>query len=306
MPNTFLTPDMIAREGLATLYNTIVAAQLVHRDFDSDFDGAVGDTITVRKPTTFESKVFDRNNGIDLQNATETGVPVALDTLLDVSFPVTAEELTLDIRDFGAQLLDPAMEAHAQKIDSLILGLRDDIVAEVGQAADKAWNEPGSLIDAGRVLNQAKVPASQRYVIAGPITTAEWLLDPLFHQADQRGDTEGLREASIGRKFGFDVYMSQGIEAPASTPDPGDPTTEVNVAFHRTAFALVSRTLAMPRGADEGRAAVVSYRGLGLRVVNDYDISKKQDVISCDVLVGVTTLDANRAVLIKGADEASS
>ncbi|MCZ7538245.1 MAG: hypothetical protein M5T61_21455 [Acidimicrobiia bacterium] len=40
----------------------------------------------------------------------------------------------------------------------------------------------------------------------------------------------------------------------------------------------------------------------GIRVVMDYDIDQKEDVVSMDVLIGVKTLDANRAVLIKGDD----
>ena len=43
-------------------------------------------------------------------------------------------------------------------------------------------------------------------------------------------------------------------------------------------------------------------RGFGLRVVVDYDMDKKQDVVSVDCLYGVKTIDPNRAVLIKGAD----
>jgi hypothetical protein len=299
MPNTFLTPDMIAREALATLYNTVVMAQLVHRDYSQEFNGAVGDTVTVRKPAVFAAEVYDRGSGITIQNATEGSVAVVLDTLLDVSFAVTAEDLTLEIRDFGEQLLDPAMEAHAQKIDETILTLRDDITAEVGHTTGETWDDPRVLVDARTTLNQAKVPLTERRAVLGPVTAGEFLKDALFHQADQRGDTEGLRNASIGRKFGFDTYETQGIEVEDAS---GESDTEHSVAFHRTAFALVSRTLAMPRGAGEGRAASVGYKGFGLRVVYDYDIDQKQDVVSLDYLIGVKTLDATRAVLSKAVD----
>lgn len=302
MSNTFLTPDMIAREALATLYEETVMAQLVHRDYSADFGGAQGDTVTIRKPATFTANEFERASGITIQDATEGSVAVTLDTLLDVSFAVTSEDLTLEITQFGEQLLNPAMEAHAQAIDDKILTLRDDITAEVGAgASDHTWDEPEVLIDARKTLNTAKVPMSQRRAVAGPATAAKWLGDALFHQADQSGSTEGLREASLGnRKFGFDPYEHNGISEEDGTG--GDPSTEISVAFHRTAFALVSRTLALPRGAGEGRASTVSYDGFGLRVVYDYDIDKKQDVVSLDYLIGVKTLDANRAVLIKGAD----
>jgi hypothetical protein len=288
MPNTFLTPDMIAREALATLYGNTVMAQLVHRDYSSEFDGAVGDTVTIRKPAVFTAEKFVRSSGINVQDATEGSVPVVLTDILDVSFAVTAEDLTLEIRDFGEQLLDPAMEAHAQAIDAEILTLRDDIAAEVGSGGStNTKDDPKVLIDARKTLNEAKVPLTQRRAVVGPETAAEWLGDTLFHQVDQSGSTEGLREASLGsRKFGFDPYEHNGI------------TDDVGVAFHRTAMALVTRTLALPRGAGEGRAATVGYQGFGLRVIYDYDIDKKQDVVSLDYLIGVKTLDANRAVLI--------
>lgn len=285
MANTFLTPDIIARQAYANLYENTVMAQLVTRDYEADFRGQVGDTVTIRKPATFESKEFNRVSGIELQEATETGIAVKLDTLLDVSFAVTTEQLTLDIVDFNMQLLAPATEAIAQGIDRAVLSLRSDVSQQLpwSEGADGGVSA-ALLIDAGKELNDNNVPASGRHVVADTALTAGFLKNPLFHAADQRGDTEGLREASLGRKFGFNTWMTQNI------------TDGESVAFHESAFALVVRTLALPRGAQN--AAVFSGRGFGIRVVQDYDIDKKQDVISLDVLIGVKTLDANRAVIL--------
>lgn len=304
MANSFLTPDVIARAALANLYETTVMAGLVHRDYEPEFMARVGDTVTVRKPATFTAKEFARPAGIEIQDATEGSVDVTLNHFADVSFAVTSEDLTLNIQDFSAQLLNPAMEAIAQKIDRDLLALRDDVTAEVGiedagPPALAAWNDPRVLVDAGRTLTQAKVPLTERRAVVGPIIGAEWMKDPLFHEADRRGDTDGLIDAAVGRKFGFDNYMTQNIAVP--TPGPGISTTEVGVAFHRTAFALVMRPLELPQGA--ANAAIESYKGFALRVVRDYDIKLKQDVVSIDCLYGTKTLDANRAVLIKGADE---
>ncbi|WP_282698230.1 P22 phage major capsid protein family protein [Streptomyces sp. CC208A] len=304
MANTFLTPDLIAQRALATLYESTVMAQLVHRDYEADFRGKQGDTITVRKPATFTATDFNRATGIVPQDATESGVPIVLNHLADVSTTVTTEQLTLDIEDFGVQLLDPMMEAISQKIDRDLLALRDDITQEVGVVAgdnEFAWDNPRSLIEAGRVLDTAKVPIPDRRVAVGPTTASKWLGDPLFHEADKRGSTDGLTDASLGRRvFGFDPYMTQNIAKPAQTS--GNSTTEVGVAFHKTAFALVTRTLDVPPGAQD--ATIMSYKGFGLRVVYDYDIKYKQTVVSVDCLYGTKTLDANRACLIKGADVA--
>jgi len=302
MANTFLTPAMIARRALATLYETTVMSQLVYRDYEQEFVRKIGDTVTVRKPTTFTANEFDRTQGITVQNATEGSVAVVLNHFADVSFAVTAEDMTLRIEDFAEQLLNPAMEAISQKIDRDLLALRDDITQEVGVVAGSnvwAWTNPRVAIDARRVLNQRNVPPTMRRIVVGPEIEARWLGDDLFLRADARGDTEGLREANLGRRiFGFDPYQTQNISVPAQTS--GNSTTEVGVAFHQTAFALVTRPLALPRGA--ANAAIADYGGFGLRVVMDYDIDQKQDVVSIDTLYGCKTIDANRAVLIKGAD----
>ncbi|QFY09635.1 hypothetical protein GBF35_25930 [Nonomuraea phyllanthi] len=313
MANTFLTPSVIARAALATLYETTVMAMLVHRDYEEEFAARIGDTVNVRKPAVFTAEEYIRDDGIKIQNAEEKSVPVRLNHFADVSFAVTTEELTLRIEDFGVQLLNPAMEAIAQKIDRDILALRDDVLQEVGVTAEGGvqfpanpvgknmfdYSDPKVAIDARRVLNQRNVPSADRYLVIGPEIEAQWLGDELFHRADARGDTDGLREASLGRRvFGFDPYQTQNIKVPVQ--ETGNSTTEVGVAFHRTAFALVTRPLVLPQGA--ANAAVASYKGFGLRVVMDYDIDKKQDVVSIDCLYGTKTLDENRAVLIKGAD----
>ncbi|WP_433426341.1 P22 phage major capsid protein family protein (plasmid) [Microtetraspora malaysiensis] len=309
MANNFLTPSIIAKQALANLYETTVMSQLVHRDYEQEFVSRVGDTITIRKPAVFTAKEFNRTNGIEIQNAEEGSIPVTLNHFADVSFAVTSEELTLEIQDFNTQLLAPAMEAISQKIDRDILSLRNDVVQRVGTAGVAITgvtgkcihdhDKPQVAIDARRVLNQRSVPSNDRYLVVGPEIEALWLSDPLFHQADTRGDTDGLREANLGRRvFGHEAYQTQNIHGPTGTPTTGQPSSEIGVAFHKTAFALVTRPLVLPQGA--ANAAVESYRGFGVRVVMDYDISKKQDIVSIDTLYGVKTLDANRACLIHG------
>lgn len=288
MANNFLTPDLIATRALATLYETTVMAQLVHRDFDADFRGRQGDTVTIRKPATFTAVEFDRNTGIVPQDAVEGSVDVTLNHFADVSFTVTTEQLALEIEDFGTQLLDPAMEAIAQKIDTDLLALRNDIVQSVGSTPGRTLDKPEVLIDAGKVLNQAKVPTTDRHAVVGPVTNADWLDSDVLKKVNDSGSTEALREAYIGRRlFGFDPYWTQHVTEP-----------EEGVAFHRTAFALVTRPLEVPPGAQD--ATIMSYKGFGLRVVYDYDIKFKQTVVSVDCLYGTKTLDASRAVILAG------
>lgn len=309
MANTFLTPDVIARQALANLYESTVMANLVHRDYEAEFARKIGDAITIRKPAVFEAKEYNRTTRtIEIQDATEGGIPMSLNHMADVSFSVTSEDMALNVEAFDEQLLTPAMEAIAQKIDTDLLLLRDDITAEVGDVAAAGppatylWSDSRVLVEAGMVLTQAKVPTVGRNVVVGPVTAAQWKAEPTWREADKRGSTEGLEEASLGsRVSGFTPYETQNIVVPAT--GAGASTTEVGLAFHTSALALAFRPLEIPRGA-EGRASVQNYKGFSLRVVYGYDMAKKQDVVSIDCLYGTKVLDPNRAVLIKGTDGA--
>lgn len=283
MANTILTPDIIAREALMVLRNNAVMANLVHRDYSSEFVAGVGDTITIRKPAAFEAKEF--NGNIDVQDTTETGVSVKMDKHLDVSFAVTAKQLTMDIEDFSKQLLVPAMQAIADKVDRLLLALKADITQSV-PATDSVQND---VIDARAYLTKAAAPLTDRRFVYGSEVETKLLKTDLFVSAEKVGD-EGtaLRTASLGTKYGMDFYVDQNADIAGVDA----------MAFHKNAFALVTRPLALPQGA--AKASIVDYDGFGLRVVQDYDINTKTDTISIDMICGVKTLDPKLAALIDG------
>ena len=278
MANTILTPDIIAREALMVLRNNAVMANLVHRDYSEDFVGAVGDTITVRKPATFVANEYA--GSISVQDATETAVPVVMDKHLDVSFAVTAKQMTMDIADFSKQLLVPAMQAFADKVDKLLIALESEATSRHAHASGVI--APADLIAARKFLTENAAPLADRRFVVGATAEADLLGNELFVSAEKVGDAgTALREASLGRKFGMDCYVDQNIAKNGNyTP---------SIAFHKNAMALVTRPLALPQGA--AKAAIVNYDGFGLRVVYGYDMNTKTDTISIDMLCGVKLLD---------------
>ena len=276
MANNILTPEIIAREALMVLRNNAVMANLVHRDYSSEFVAGKGDTISIRKPATFVANEF--GGSIETQTANETSVPVVMDKHLDVSFAVTSKELSLSIEDFSAQLLVPAMQAFADKVDKYLLNLERDCAYRAQQIGEEM--APADLIAARKYLTQNAAPLADRRFVVGAEGEAALLNNELFVSAEKVGD-EGtaLREASLGRKFGMDIYVDQNISDDIA---PG-------IAFHKNALALVTRPLALPNGA--AKAAIVNYDGFGLRVVYGYDMNTKTDTVSIDMLCGVAMLD---------------
>lgn len=367
MSNTLLTPSIIAREALVALRANTVFARLVHRNFEQEFVAKVGDTVTIKKPPTFVAQEFTTQ--ISPQGITDGSTTVTLTKHLDVSVEVTSKELTLSLQDFSAQVVTPAMQAIGQKIDLLVA----QEFVNVHQFQDVSSTPAKSDLSAlDRILNVAQVPQFDRRLVLGPITKDAYINLDAFTDASAAGSTEALRQATLGKVFGFDSYMDQNIQAfvkgnlgtakvktgvdagaltgtfynssltgavkvgdlftiandsqqyritkaasagsnevavefypAAKVAWAGDAavtmhasSTENNLAFHKNAFALVSRPLALPMGAKF--AAIESYDGFGVRVVYDYDISTKTDTMSFDILVGTKTLTPEMAVrLIK-------
>lgn len=285
MANNFIKPSIVAREALMILRNNAVMANLVYRDYSDEFVAGVGDTITIRKPATFTAKEFATQ--IELQDVQENKVDVKMDKLLDVSIPVTAKEMTLDIADFSAQILTPAMQAFADKVDKYLIALEKDVTGRVDHASGAITVD--EIVDTRKILTENAVPVQDRRFVFGADAEADFLKTDLFISAEKVGDQgTALREASLGRKFGLDFYCDQNVVY--------DTDHTPCIMFHKNAFALVTRPLALPNGAEN--AAIMNYDGFGLRVVYGYDIKTKTDTLSIDMLCGVKLLDDKLAAVL--------
>ena len=152
--NTFLTPEVVAKEALMVLTGNLVMADLVHRDYADEFV-AVGDTVSIRKPAKFAAKNFTGTT--ENQDITEGSVPVKLDRFRDVTVAVTSKQMALDIADFSKQVVEPAMQAIAQAIDEDLLAVATE-KAGYRMASNPC---PGDLYDIANVAKQldlAKAP----------------------------------------------------------------------------------------------------------------------------------------------------
>jgi P22 coat protein - gene protein 5 len=285
--NTFITPSLIAKTALATLHHSLVFAGLVWRDFDADFTGKQGDTVTIRKPATFTAEEFDRAKGISLQEIKENSTTVELDTIANVSVPVTDEEMTLDIEDFETQVLNGMVVAIAEKIDGDIAELAVDTAAGVGGGglADGSTKVTDAYRTALAVLGRNKLPLTDRYAVLSPEAHSEVLGDDKLVKVNESGTSNALRNAVIGDLLGFVNYTTGVLGAGAGNRGEAD-----GLAFHKQALALVVRPLNTPKGVAENQVSRQNYGGLSMRVVYAYNNDLKQDEVSVDVLYGKKAL----------------
>ncbi|MDY6852766.1 MAG: P22 phage major capsid protein family protein [Thermodesulfobacteriota bacterium] len=369
-------PEFWAQEALIVLENNLVLANLVHRDFEQTVARS-GDLINTRKPAAFTAQDFVETSGIDLQDAGAANVAVSLNKYKDVSFALPSKAGSMSVRSLVEEFIVPAMSAHAQAIDADLAALYKDVYYYHGTAGTTP-DGVDDIVGARKIMNTNKVPLERRRLVMDEEAEYKFLQLAAFYEADKVGDQgTALREASLGRKFGLDMYMDQNIQdhtvgtwvddsgsilvnsgscAVGDTSCPVDAITTgktikagdmftvanddqpyvitqdataassaatlnfspgaktvwaedaavtviaghtANLAFHRNAFALVTRPLAPPLGGNV-RSTVMSYNGVGLRVSIGYDLQYKQDVVSIDLLYGVKTLDPELAVRLLG------
>ena len=209
MANSYLTTKLIAREALIRLRNFLVMKALVYTDYDNTFQKQ-GDTIRVKKPPVYTADEF--SSTINIQDITEDSVDVTLNHVADVSVNWTSKEKSLNIDNFNQQVLDPAMEAIAQKIDE---DIHKEFYKAVPFFVGTSGTTPSSLNDfanAALILNNNKVPLRNRVAVWDPTAHSKFsVLDAIVH-AEKSGSTAALREGSIGRIQGMDNFMTQNVQ----------------------------------------------------------------------------------------------
>ena len=212
MANVILTPDIIAKEALMQLESNLVMAGLVHRDYSKEFV-KVGDTITIRKPAKFVAKNF--LGEVENQDLIEGSVDVKMDRYRDITVPITSKEMTLDISDFSEQVIKPAMSAIATAVDEdcLAVGIQN-AGNKVSVSAEPSIKD---LANIGKALDKKKAPRdNMRNLVLGVDTTYKYNTLTDFTDISASGSSEALRDATIGKAYTMNTYMSQNTPANVS------------------------------------------------------------------------------------------
>lgn len=213
-------PSLWANESLLILEESMVAANLVHRDFQDVISG-FGDTVNTRKPADFTMKRKVPTDSVTVQDATATNVQVKLDQHMHTSFLVEDANESKSFKDLVTEFLRPAMISLARGIDKVILGQAYQFAQSTYVGGHlgglTTTNAQAYLLETRQVLNQNKAPVDDRSLILTPTSETNFLNTGLFVQAQQVGDQgQALRDAALGRKFGLDIYMCQNMPSVVS------------------------------------------------------------------------------------------
>jgi hypothetical protein len=219
--NDALIPDVWAKFSLAILESQMVAARLVHRDFENEL-ASFGDVVNTRRPVGFTAKRKVDGDTVTVQDARTTNIAVPLDQHLHVSFLIKDGEESKSMQSLIDFHLIPAMTAMAEQLDRIVLGQTPRFLFDAGQAGTHAGmtssNAKDYILELGQRLDESKAPSAGRQLIVPPTMKTKILTNSVFSEADKRGDSgTALREASMGRILGFDTYSCQNMASVAST-----------------------------------------------------------------------------------------
>lgn len=272
MPNEFLMPQTIARAALGELAQNLALGALVNRNAGAMFAGTVGDTVTVPRPPLltgggvreYTQALRGAGTPIVLDELRESGFAVKLDRHWYKALAVTDEDLSLRIDEFGRRILAPQVAVVAEGIETAVAAELNGLPAGL-TAARNGSDLHLTIIEARRLLNTRRIPQGDRYLVVSPDVEALLLRDTenRLVRFDATGSPDALREATVGRLYGFTVVVSNYLAA------------DTAVAFHRDAVYLVTRAPAVPDGAPFAQG--VTGGGYAMRWLRDYDPMFLQD-----------------------------
>lgn len=211
--NSALIPELWAQESLAILEETMIVAQMVHRDFQNEF-AQYGEIVNTRKPENFEANRKTDDDDVTVQAAKSRNIPVALNQHIHVSFTIKDGERTKAFKDLVSYYLEPALIAQASFLDKVVSM----------QAIQFLRNNAGRLLfgskttisdyilESGEVLNNNNAPVNSRNLVVTTRTNTMLNQTELFTSAEKRGDSgNALESAQIGQLHGFNIKFAQNM-----------------------------------------------------------------------------------------------
>jgi len=216
--NDAFIPEIWGQMGLVILEENMVAANLVHRDFENDIKD-FGDVVNTRRPG--DSRIRRKVDGVNLaqQSATATNVRVPLDQWFYNSFVINDGEASKSFQELVDVYLLPAMQAIARGVDRSVLG---QIHKFLGGTANRAGqlgnltedNSKDYVLEAREILNANKAYPTGRNLVLATHSETALLKNELFLKANERGDGgTALENATLGRILGFNTYLDQNTNS---------------------------------------------------------------------------------------------
>lgn len=171
MANTELTIGMVTREAAMVLENSIQVVGKINKEYSDQFarSGAkIGNVVNVRKPPRYVGRT---GQALQIEDFTETSVPLTLTTQFGVDMAFTRAELLLNIDDFSKRVVKPAIKAIANKVDFDATLLYQTIYNTIGTPGTIP-NALLTYLQVNQRLTEEACPIDDRAIVITPAMEA--------------------------------------------------------------------------------------------------------------------------------------
>ncbi|MFC0622822.1 hypothetical protein [Kribbella deserti] len=254
-------PQKLAAAAVGFLEQELLVPRLFQKESIDRFKGAEDDTVSVKVEGVLPFHDYawrnDRSQPIKFDDYKERKFPVTFGGNVYSGVRSTDEQLEFDL--FGwSKLLRPQVKAVARGLGRRAVSLltNQQYNVTVGNAER---NLRGAIVEARRVLNKFNVPNENRYLLVGTDFESALLNDDKLNLAQNVGDDESessLRNATIGRRSGFNIVVDQTIPSDAA------------YAFAGAGFIFLNAAPEVPASVPFG--ATQSFEGISMRWMRDY------------------------------------
>ena len=207
MANTVITATKIAKEALMQLENSLVMANNVHREYKSEFTGAQGASVNIRKPVKFVTS--DGATRVN-QDVTEATTDITVDQRKHVSWNFDTNDLTLSIEDYSERYIKPAMMTLANTVDRSLMGLYSQAWNSVGTPGTTPANFAALAASAQR-LDEMAVPGDNRCMVLNPAAHYAIAGNQLTLDAVGSMGKSAYEESKVGRVATFNTFATQNV-----------------------------------------------------------------------------------------------
>lgn len=295
MAHMLYTPEQAATSTIAALRYLSVLPRTVNQALSAEFVPGRGATVNIPKPVTLntpEARVYtkanrDARDAIVFDELEQAFVPVTMTDQVYKAVRCPDDFATFTLRSLEGQVIKPLTLSVVDGITKPLVDKMSAVKTDSKIPAIKAdgSNALAAIIQARAVLNARKVPQGRRTLAVGPGVEAAILQIPQLQKVNEAGTDGLLRDATIGKLFGFDI-----IAAP-ELPDG------YAVAYDADAFACLVRPPALPRGA--AWSALGNAEGFSLRILQHYNAQQLEDQVVVSAFAGAEVLDEQRTVSLK-------
>lgn len=296
MANVIYNGEKVAAAALANLEASVVLAATVQKTSGAEFVGAAGHTVNIRRPAMlvgFQEGIDwtagERNAGgvIKTESLNETVMGIVLDTHAYSAVDLSDAELTLSLTSYLSQVIVPQTDALVNRLERKVAAALATFPADSRGAIDiSAAVTAGDYIKAAQSirfrisflasdLTAKNVPVGGRFLVLGSQIAGFLMNDPNLTQVADAGTDSALREAVIGKLYGFTLVQDNRV----------DPLTMY--AYHPSAVQLVTHAPVVPESA---KGSSQSSDGYAIRAIKDYNSATASERSFLSAYVGTTVV----------------